>query len=62
MRCPPLFFGIATARTGGGKITSRTHSVPDLVEIALQVLLELLDSFLVHAGRARIGFDQSVSS
>ena len=48
-RCAPL-----------GYTASRAHSIPELVEIVLQVGFELLDCLPIHAGRARIGFDCSV--
>ena len=43
-----------------GKVAARGHSIPDLVEIALQVRLEILDRLLIHPGRSRIGFDRFV--
>src|SRR5208283_917853 len=42
------------------KVAARAHSVPDLVEITLQVGFELLDRLTVHAGRTSIGFDRFV--
>ena len=42
------------------KVASRAHPVPDLVEIAPQVGLELLDRLPIHAGRPSIGFDRFV--
>ena len=42
------------------KVASRTHPVPDLVEIVLQVGFELFDRLSVHPARTRIGFDRFV--
>jgi len=52
-------------RNGNGthrwrKVASRTHPVPDLVEISLQVGFELLDRLTVHTGRTTIGFNRFV--
>jgi len=38
------------------KVASRTHPIPDLVEIPRQVGLKLLDRLLIHTGRSAIGF------
>ena len=56
IRSPPVFFGMATAFTGGGTVASRRHPVPDPIQIVLQVRFEVFDRLLVHAGRARVGF------
>ena len=48
-----------TASTGG-KVGSRAHPVPDLVEVAPQVGFELLDRLPIRAGRTPIGFDRFV--
>jgi hypothetical protein len=52
-----LPFGIGTARTGGGEVAARGHPVPDLVQVALEILLERLDRAPVHTRRPSIGLD-----
>src|SRR4029077_2332599 len=42
------------------KVASRTHPVPELVEIAPQVGIKLLDRLSINTGRARFGFDRFV--
>src|SRR5216684_2487717 len=42
------------------KVGPRAHSVPDPVEVALQVGFKLLDRLSIHAGRALVGFDRFV--
>src|SRR4051794_5398719 len=37
------------------KIRARRHSIPDLIQIILQIRLELLDTHTVHPGTAPIG-------
>src|SRR5208282_1584656 len=57
---PPLFFGNGDSAHRRWKVGSRAHSVPYLVEVALQVGFELLDCLPVHAGRTLVGFDRFV--
>ena len=44
-----------------GKVASRAHSIPNPIEVALQIGIELLDGPTVHASRAAIGFDRLIS-
>src|SRR3954452_125445 len=41
-------------------IGPRRHSVPQLVQLLRQVLLEVVDGFIVDAGSPAVGFDQLV--
>src|SRR5512132_202387 len=56
----PSLFGNGDRTHRRWKVGSRTHSIPDLVEIVLQVGFELLDCLPVHAGRTSIGFDRFI--
>ena len=47
--CRLRSFSISTSRTGGRKIRARRHPVPDLVKVALQVLLERRQRHAIHA-------------
>jgi len=42
------------------KVASRTHPVPELVEVSLQVGIELFDRLTVHSGGTCIGFDRLI--
>src|SRR5208282_6777444 len=44
-----------------GKVASRAHSIPNPIEVALQIGIELLDGPTIHASRAAIGFDRFIS-
>ena len=39
------------------KVGPRGHPIPDLVQVVLQILVELLERHPVHTRRALIGFD-----
>src|SRR4051794_27972614 len=52
----PCGFAISTAHRRR-KVGARRHSVPDLVQIVLQVLLEVGDALPVHSRRALILLD-----
>src|SRR6478752_10191606 len=54
---PPCGFGISTARTGGGNQVPEDIRFPDLVQVVLQVGLERLDRYLVHARRTLVRLD-----
>ena len=43
---------------GRREVASRRHPVPDPIQVAFQVRFEVFDRLLVHAGRARVGFDR----
>ncbi len=64
--CPPRWahraneprpdgFGISTALHRGRKVRPRAHPVPDLVEVALQIGLELTQGLLVHSRSTLVG-------
>ena len=39
------------------KVAARRHPIPELVEVVLQILLELRNRLLVHAGRSLVRLD-----
>ncbi len=42
------------------KVAARRHSIPELEEIVLQVLLEICQRLTIHSGRASIRFHSFV--
>src|SRR5215468_1737889 len=57
---PPLFFGMGDGAHWRRKVGTRTHSIPDLVEISRQVGLELLERLTIHASRLSVGSDRLI--
>src|ERR1022692_4892214 len=54
----PILLGNGNSAYRWRKVASRTHTIPDLEEIPLQVCLELFKRLPIHARCALIGFDR----
>jgi hypothetical protein len=44
----------------GWEVTSRGHSIPDLVEVRVAILLEILDRLPVHPGCTFVSLDSLI--
>ena len=51
---PPTLFGNGDSTNRRWKVAARAHPIPDLVEVALQIGVELLDRLPIHAGRTSL--------
>ena len=52
---------MATARTAcRWKVAARTHPVPDLVEVAFQIGIELIERLPIYTSCTLVGFDRFI--
>lgn len=54
----PIPFGYLHQSYRRWKVTPRRHPIPDLIKVALEILLEHRQSFPIHPGGATVGFHQ----
>jgi hypothetical protein len=57
-----ILFRIGDCAHRRWKVAARTHSIPDLVEVAPQIFVELVKRLAVHAGCTAIGPDCFIAS